>query len=152
MDPANHDMLFEIFCTLKTNLEPIDGAQQLFDIAGTRSWNIVVLTNGVPDAQIAKWSSLRLEGADRAVFIPARLVGGNKPKAEVFEAALDAVGGNWSTVLAVGDKFENDLAFPMSKGARTFHVSCDRHVALSETTSAGTLAQLVAAIRGGTGQ
>ena len=149
MSSANHDALFEIFCCHDMALDPVEGAQDLFDMAEERDWKVVVLTNGVPEAQSAKWRGLRIAGSERAVFMPARLYGGDKPNVAAFDAAIAVAGTDWSTVLAVGDKYENDLAVPRSRGARTFLVKDDGSGAGSLAGEVGTLVELVISIRRG---
>jgi FMN phosphatase YigB (HAD superfamily) len=101
---------------------------------------VSVLTNGVIAAQKNKWDSLQLGRKESISFYIARELGGDKPSAETFEAWRTLQNVEWSRVIAVGDKYDNDIAYPLEMGASAVLVNTYGHSnkgndRLSQTTN-----------------
>jgi ribonucleotide monophosphatase NagD (HAD superfamily) len=67
-------------------------------------------------------------------------LGGDKPSAETFEAWRTLQNVEWSRVIAVGDKYDNDIAYPLEMGASAVLVNTYGHSnkgndRLSQTTN-----------------
>ena len=86
---------------------------------------MAVLTNGVSEAQRNKWKSLRLPRKERISFYAARDLNGDKPSPATYEAWRRLQEVEWSRVIAVGDKYENDVAYPLQMGASAVLVNAD---------------------------
>ena len=117
---VHHEGLFEEYCTHTSLIEPFDGVNELVNQLLDLNFRIVVLTNGVVDSQRSKWDALNILRKDEIVFFTARSLGGDKPNEETFEHVLSDSGFRWDQVIVVGDKFENDIRYPVSQGAAGF--------------------------------
>lgn len=132
------DELFSLYTGLKTKLEPTNGVVEWLDFARRRNMKVGVLTNGIPLAQRNKWSCLNIADKSLISLVPARECGCEKPHPEAFNCISRRLGVDINHIVFLGDRFENDLAYPFSQGANcillgneTFHgVSDERlHVA-----------------------
>jgi putative hydrolase of the HAD superfamily len=112
----NHDSLFEIYTNVETQLSPYDGVEALINELLQIHAEVAVLTNGVTEAQRNKWKSLRITSKERISFYAARDLSGDKPSPETYEAWRRLQKIEWSRVIAVGDKYENDIAYPLERG------------------------------------
>lgn len=85
-----------------------DGMKPVFE-RFNREYDIVVVTNGLPDAQRAK-----LEQLDLLQAVEEIIYGGGsyprKPDPTPFYAALDAVGSSPDRSVHIGDSLEQDIA------------------------------------------
>lgn len=113
----NHERLFDIYKGVSTQLSPHNGVGYLINELLETQVGIAVLTNGVPEAQNNKWSSLQFEGKESIKFYVARELCGDKPNTLTYEAWRTNQQVEWSRVIAVGDKYDNDLAYPLEMGA-----------------------------------
>ena len=121
----NHDDLFEIYKNIDTQLSPHDGVEALINELLKIQAEVAVLTNGVSEAQSNKWKSLRLLRKERISFYAARDLSGDKPSPATYEAWRRLQKVEWSRVIAVGDKYENDVAYPLQMGASAVLVNAD---------------------------
>ena len=121
----NHDDLFEIYKNIDTQLSPHDGVESLINELLETRVEVAVLTNGVSEAQSNKWNSLRLVRKERISFYAARDLSGDKPSIATFEAWRKLQKIEWSRVIAVGDKYENDVAYPLEMGASAVLVNAN---------------------------
>jgi phosphoglycolate phosphatase-like HAD superfamily hydrolase len=113
----NHQLLFDMYRSVSTQLSPHNGVEYLINKLLETQVAIAVLTNGVPEAQNNKWLSLQFEGKESIKFYAARELCGDKPNALTHEAWRTDQQVEWSRVIAVGDKYDNDLAYPLEMGA-----------------------------------
>ena len=109
--------LVDLLFNLKLTLKPYKGVSTLFKLLNDNSVRCFVLTNGFPSVQLNKWNSLDLEDKDQITFISARDVKGDKPNSDTFEEVKERMSIKWENLLAIGDNFKNDLAYPISFGA-----------------------------------
>jgi len=86
---------------------------------------VAVLTNGVSEAQSNKWKSLRLPKKESISFYTARDLSGDKPSIATYEEWRQLQNVEWSRVIAVGDKYENDVAYPLEMGGSAVLVNSD---------------------------
>lgn len=121
----NHDNLFEIYKNVDTQLSPNDGVEALINELLKTQAEVAVLTNGVSEAQSNKWKSLRLPRKERISFYAARDLSGDKPSPATYEAWRRLQNVEWSRVIAVGDKYENDVAYPLQVGASAVLINAD---------------------------
>jgi FMN phosphatase YigB (HAD superfamily) len=121
----NHDDLFEIYKYIDTQITPHDGVEALINELLKTQAEVAVLTNGVSEAQCNKWNSLRLPRKERISFYPARDLNGDKPSPATYEAWRRLQEVEWSRVIAVGDKYENDVAYPLEMGASAVLVNAN---------------------------
>ena len=122
----NHQLLFDIYRSVSTQLSPHNGVEYLINELLETQVAIAVLTNGVPEAQNNKWVSLQFERKEKVVFYAARELFGDKPNMSTYEAWRTTQKVEWSRVIAVGDKYDNDLAYPLEMGARAVLVHPDK--------------------------
>jgi FMN phosphatase YigB (HAD superfamily) len=113
----NRQHLFDIYRGVTTQLSPHDGVNALISELVESDVKVAVLTNGVPLAQKNKWASLKIGRKERITFHAARDLGGDKPSAVTYEAWRSAQKVEWEQVIAVGDKYDNDVAHPLHMGA-----------------------------------
>jgi len=121
----NHDNLFEIYKYVDTQLSPHDGVEYLINHLVKTQVEVAVLTNGVSEAQSNKWKSLQLPKKERISFYTARDLSGDKPNIATYEAWRRLQKVEWSRVIAVGDKYENDVAYPLEMGGSAVLVNSD---------------------------
>jgi len=121
----NHDNLFEIYKNVDTQLSPHDGVEYLINGLLEIQVEVAVLTNGVSEAQSNKWKSLRLPKKENISFYTARDLSGDKPSIATYEEWRQLQNVEWSRVIAVGDKYENDVAYPLEMGGSAVLVNSD---------------------------
>jgi putative hydrolase of the HAD superfamily len=124
----NHDHLFEIYRNVDTQLSPHDGVEYLINGLLETQVEVAVLTNGVSEAQSNKWKSLRLPKKESISFHTARDLSGDKPNIATYEEWRRLQKVEWSRVIAVGDKYENDVAYPLEMGGSAVLVNSDVHL------------------------
>ena len=113
----NHQHLFDIYRNVTTQLLPHDGVNTLIRELVESDVKVAVLTNGVPLAQKNKWASLQINGKEKITFHASRDLGGDKPSTATYEGWRTAHEVEWAQVIAVGDKYDNDVAYPLHMGA-----------------------------------
>ena len=113
----NHQHLFDIYRGVTTQLSPHDGVNTLISELVESDVKVAVLTNGVPRAQKNKWASLQITGKEKITFHASRDLGGDKPSTATYEGWRTAHEVEWAQVVAVGDKYDNDVAYPLHMGA-----------------------------------
>lgn len=123
----NHEYLFELYRNIVTQLSPHDGVNSLINELLSADVEVAVLTNGVSEAQNNKWKCLQIEGKEHISFYPARDLSGDKPNIATFEAWRTLQKVEWSRVIAIGDKFDNDIAYPLEMGACAVLVNAYKH-------------------------
>jgi putative hydrolase of the HAD superfamily len=111
------NMLFSFYINIDVNLNPIGGTLEWLNYAAYNSIKVGVLTNGIIKAQYNKWSNLNIPYKDNITFIPARKCIKEKPFYEPFKLISDSMGVDLNNMTFVGDRFENDLQYPLSKGS-----------------------------------
>ncbi len=114
----NHQKLFDLYIQQDTQIFPYKGVNEVFDFLKSKNQRIIILTNGVIKAQENKWRCLQLDKS-QIDFYPARIFGADKPQKQVFESLVAKVNISLHQIVWVGDRFENDLAFPHQAGAKT---------------------------------
>ncbi len=112
-----HESLFWLYKNIRVSLSPKEGLSDWMNYACNHSLKLGVLTNGVVEAQINKWRSLDFVGKDKVVFLPARKCGVEKPSEEPFVYISKSLNFDLAEITFVGDNFENDLAYPLSRGS-----------------------------------
>ncbi len=112
----NQEYLFQLYISIKTKLLPYDGIEDWFLKCASEGLKIGVLTNGIIEAQQNKWESLNLN-KNGVVFVPARIIGKDKPNIETFDKFFEKTGFNIQKTIFVGDRFENDLEYGFTHGA-----------------------------------
>ena len=148
----NHQDLFELYVNLETELTPFEGVDRFVKSLIKEGVGIAVLTNGVPQAQRNKWESLNIGKKKLIDFYAARDLYCDKPNEITYELWRMHQKVEWSNVIAIGDKYENDLRYPLSKGAHAIHIDHSKHRrsihdlpinTASDFSSAAELAQLL---------
>ena len=112
-----HDKLFDLYMNIKVKLKPMQGVSDWFRFAFDNDLKIGVLTNGVIEAQYNKWGSLDVKGKDNVIFKAARECEREKPSLESFVLMARSLELDFSEVTFIGDRFDNDLAYPLSQGS-----------------------------------
>lgn len=109
-DPAVGEAVAEAYNSQRESPEMVwrDGMDQLFE-SMTAEYSVVVVTNGLPDAQKAKLESLDiLEDLDGVVY------GGGthprKPDPTPFHVALESVDATPEQAVHIGNSLEHDVA------------------------------------------
>ena len=123
----NHEKLFEMYRSVITQLSPHNGVDLLINKLLKTQVEVSVLTNGVSAAQKNKWDSLQIGHKESISFYMARELGGDKPNAETFEVWRTLQNVEWSRVVAVGDKYDNDIVYPLEMGASAVLVNTYGH-------------------------
>lgn len=144
-----HDRLFSLYKGLVTRLEPMPGANAWMKFAWLNDLKIGVLTNGVPAAQRNKWACLDISCKDRAVLLPARELGQEKPHSESFKAISRLLGIEMVHITFIGDRYDSDLAYPLSQGAGGILIgNCDENILVNaECVIAPDLESALAVVR-----
>lgn len=114
---ALHEELFELYTKIEVGLDPMGGVTQWMDFARTHDLRVGVLTNGVVAAQRNKWRCLRGVNKKEIEFLPARACGREKPHPDAFWAMSRALDVRIDQITFFGDRFDNDLSYPVSQGA-----------------------------------
>jgi len=120
------DGLFSLYINIDAKLRPTKGALEWIDYARQNSLIIGVLTNGVVKAQYNKWKNLDLPNKEDIVFVAARECVREKPFSDPFIHISKSIGIDMGQITFVGDRYENDLAYPLSVGATGIVVSEDK--------------------------
>ena len=123
----NHQNLFDIYVNLEISLTPYDGVDRFIDSLVGDGVGISVLTNGVPQAQKNKWLSLKIGEKSVINFYAARDLYCDKPNEITYELWRSHQKVEWSNVIAIGDKYENDVRYPFSMGAQAIHIDHSKH-------------------------
>jgi len=118
-----HESLFVLYKDIQISLMPREGVSDWMGYAYNNSLKVGVLTNGVVEAQINKWRSLDFIHKDSVVFVPARICGTEKPSEKSLAAISNSLDYDLEEITFIGDNFENDLAYPLSKGATGIFLS-----------------------------
>jgi FMN phosphatase YigB (HAD superfamily) len=111
------DLLFDLYTTIDNKVEPLHGCSDWIDCVQKKSYKVGILTNGVVKAQYNKWNNLDLAGKDKISFIATREAGKEKPSCEAFICMSDRMKTKIKDMVFVGDRFDNDLSYPLSEGA-----------------------------------
>lgn len=112
-----HGALFSLYTGIKTHLKPMDGAAAWMKFAHENGLKVGVLTNGVAVAQRNKWACLDIPYKTQITLLPARECKREKPYPEAFQSISQALGVEINQITFLGDRFENDLSYPLSQGA-----------------------------------
>ncbi len=112
-----HLELFELYKSIQFRLKPNNGAEQLIKSAHFWGLKLGVLTNGVPAAQLNKWKCLEIPYKEEVIFVPARECIQEKPAPDSFHLLSQNLEVELSNAIFIGDRYENDLAYPLSQGA-----------------------------------
>lgn len=129
-----HDRLYKLYLTLQIDLDPFIGISEVVEASLASNAQVIVLTSGVVDAQRNKWKNLRLAGKDEITFIPARLLGSDKPSLDLLLALQERMNIRWSQTVAIGDNFEKDLSIPLSLSAKAILVEANGYAGTSLQT------------------
>lgn len=113
-----HQELFEHYISICGSLNFSPGAIECFEYALQRGIKAGVLTNGISLAQRNKWKCLGGNSYESIHFFPARELGYEKPDSRVFSAIMGKLNLPIKNTFFIGDKYENDLAIPVSLGAK----------------------------------
>jgi putative hydrolase of the HAD superfamily len=120
-----HEELFELYTKIEVSLDPLDGVSNWMDFARTHDMKLGVITNGVVNAQRNKWRSLRGVNNHKIEFLPARTLENEKPHPDAFWAMSRALQVPMDETTYFGDRFDNDLSYPLSQGATGVYVDQD---------------------------
>lgn len=112
-----HRTLFGLYTGIEITLAPAAGAVEWIKFAHRNHMKVGVLTNGVVSAQRNKWTCLDLPHKAQIALFPAREFGQEKPHPEAFHGISKVLGVELSQMTFIGDRFENDLAYPIAQGA-----------------------------------
>ena len=112
-----HSALFSLYTGIKTNLKPMNGAAAWMEFAHENGLKVGVLTNGVAAVQRNKWACLDIPYKAQTTLLPARECKREKPYPEAFQAISQSLEIDINKITFLGDRFENDLAYPLSQGA-----------------------------------
>lgn len=112
-----HEELFALYTNIEVSLDPMRGVTQWMDYAWTNDLRVGVLTNGVVAAQKNKWRCLRGVNKDGIDFLPARVWIKEKPHPDAFLAMSRLLDVRMEQMTFFGDRYDNDLSYPLSKGA-----------------------------------
>jgi FMN phosphatase YigB (HAD superfamily) len=118
-----HQELFDHYISICGSLNFSPGAIECFEYALQKGLKTCVLTNGVSLAQQNKWKCLGGNGHESIHFYPARELGYEKPDPRVFSAMIGKLNVPIQNTFFIGDKYENDLAVPVSLGANGILIS-----------------------------
>jgi len=107
--------VYLVICPLKTNL--VSGARELLDQLHGR-YTMALVTNGFEAVQRTK---IRVSDLERyfEVMISSESCGHPKPSPLIFQAALEAIGGNPSETLVIGDKLDTDIQGAWAAGLQS---------------------------------
>ena len=111
------NFLFSLYTGIKINLAPINGTIEWMEFAHKHDVKVGVLTNGVVVAQQNKWACLDIPYKTQVTLLAARECGREKPHPETFRRISQTLGVGLSQITFIGDRFENDLAYPLSQGS-----------------------------------
>ena len=142
----NHLDFFNKLLFMRTSIQPYPEVNEIIArILESGFVKISVLTNGIPQMQFNKWSSIEIDSKDSISFNPARSIYRDKPDPITFEAWRQMHKVEWSQVICIGDRLENDIAFPSSKGAKCVLIGskAKNHSSFIETTNAKSALSLV---------
>ena len=114
---ALHEELFDLYTKIEVCLDPMDGVLQWIDFARRNDMKLGVITNGIVDAQRNKWRSLQGVNKHKIEFLPARTREMEKPHPDAFWAMSRALQVSMDETTYFGDRFDNDLVYPLSQGA-----------------------------------
>lgn len=97
------------------NPEPIDGLHETLAMLKTHGYTLGMITNGSVKAQSAKIDALRIRHYFDAILISEQC-GVAKPRREIFDMALEALGTTASNSVYIGDHPVNDFAGAVDAG------------------------------------
>lgn len=109
--------LFSLYTGIQAHLTPMNGVAAWMEFAHGNGLKVGVLTNGVAAAQRNKWACLDIPYKAEITLLPARECKREKPYPEAFHAISQALGVEINQITFLGDRFENDLSYPLSQGA-----------------------------------
>ena len=142
----NHLNFFNKLLFMRTTIKPYPEVNEIIaKILESGFVKISVLTNGIPQMQLNKWSSIAIDSKDSISFNPARSIFQDKPDPFTFESWRQMHQADWSQVICIGDRLENDIAFPASQGAKCVLIGSQakNHSGFIETTDAKSALSLV---------
>ncbi len=142
----NHLDFFNKLLFMRTSIKPYPEVNEIIaKILESGFIKISVLTNGIPQMQLNKWSSIAIDSKDSISFNPARSIFQDKPDPHTFEVWRQMHQVDWSQVICIGDRLENDIAFPSSQGAKCILIGSQakNHTGFIETTNAKSALSLV---------
>ncbi len=114
----NYDLLFEIYTTIQTQISPYPEIENGILSLINKDLRLGVITNGVILSQHNKWKCLQLGYKEQILFKAAREYGQDKPSAFSFDSFMNECEFAYEKTIFVGDKFKNDIEYPMSQGGK----------------------------------
>jgi putative hydrolase of the HAD superfamily len=119
------NLLFDLYKNINTKISPLDGAEDWIEYMQLNSCKIGVLTNGIAEAQYNKWRNLALNNKSTIIFVASRECGKEKPDSKSFIRISDKMGIGMKDITFVGDRFDNDLSYPLSQGSTGILIQSD---------------------------
>lgn len=106
----NEELLNRI--SVKTKL--VDGAEEVLSYL-TKSYQLVILSNGFTEVQFRKLRNSRIEHYFRHIILSDQ-VGVNKPHPEIFSIALKQAQAKPGETLMIGDSWDSDITGAHNRG------------------------------------
>ena len=119
----NYNDLFDVYTKMSCTLNPYQNIDMNMGLLIQKGYKIGVLTNGVILSQRNKWQNLKLAHKHEIFFKAAREYGSDKPNANSFNSFMEDFGHSFSESIFVGDKFKNDIEYPMQQGGAGYLIS-----------------------------
>jgi putative hydrolase of the HAD superfamily len=96
---------------------PMEGAEELLDLARRLQLRVGLVTNGLTRVQMGKIRRLGWESAFNAILI-SEAAGCKKPDPAIFRKALEQIGADPAATVFVGDHPRNDIIGAAGAGMR----------------------------------
>jgi len=120
---ANYNDLFDVYTKINCTLSPYQDIDIQIGLLIQKGYKIGVLTNGVILSQCNKWQNLKLSNKDEIFFKTAREYGADKPNSNSFNLFMADFGHTFSECIFVGDKFKNDIEYPVQQGGAGYLIT-----------------------------